>query len=123
MQSGSVAQRLEQGTHNSTEAEGMYRQLRSHLVSPELRTHPRAQFIVVAGMGHPGFGCGETSRRRGSPVPATVTASSKLLRAYLAIDTKICGPPAIDREFSTIDSLTLLDLRALPAIIRAHFLR
>jgi len=29
----------------------------------------------------------------------------------------------MDREFGTIDFLTLLDLRALPAIIRAHFLR
>jgi hypothetical protein len=83
----------------------------------------RAQFGVVAGMGHPGFGCGETSRRPGSPIPATVAASSKLLHAYLAIGAKICEPPAIDREFGTIDFLTRLDLRALPAIIRAHFLR
>jgi putative hemolysin len=41
----------------------------------------------------------------------------------LAIGAKICWPPAIDREFGTIDFLTLLDLRALPAIIPAHFLR
>jgi hypothetical protein len=61
--------------------------------------------------------------RPGSTIPATVTASSKLLRVYLAIGAKICRPPASDREFSTIDFLTLLDLRALPAIIRAHFLR
>jgi putative hemolysin len=45
-----------------------------------------------------------------------------LLRAYLAIGAKICGPPAIDREFGTIDFLTLLDLHKLPAIVRAHFL-
>ena len=32
---------------------------------------------------------------------------------------KICGPPAIDREFGTIDFLTLLDLHALPAIVRS----
>jgi hypothetical protein len=62
--------------------------LQSHLVSSELRTHPRAQFSVVAGMGHPGPRCGETSRRPGSPIPATVTASSKLLHAYLAIGRK-----------------------------------
>jgi putative hemolysin len=46
-----------------------------------------------------------------------------LLRAYLAIGAKICGPPAIDRDFGTIDFLTLLGIRALPAIVRAHFLR
>ncbi|MEW6303323.1 MAG: GNAT family N-acyltransferase [Verrucomicrobiota bacterium] len=38
----------------------------------------------------------------------------KLLLAYLSIGAKICGPPAIDREFKTIDFLTLLDLATLP---------
>jgi putative hemolysin len=46
----------------------------------------------------------------------------KLLRAYLAIGAKICGPPALDRQFQTIDFLTLLDLRAMPAAARERFL-
>jgi len=46
----------------------------------------------------------------------------KLLRAYLSLGAKICGPPALDREFKTIDFLTLLDLRALPDAVRNHFL-
>ena len=46
----------------------------------------------------------------------------KLLRAYLAIGAKICGPPALDREFKTIDFLTLVDLENLPAATRARFL-
>jgi len=46
----------------------------------------------------------------------------KLLRAYLSVGAKICGPPALDREFKTIDFLTLLDLEALPALARARFL-
>lgn len=46
----------------------------------------------------------------------------KLLRAYLSIGAKICGPPAFDREFKTIDFLTLLDLRQLPEAVRNHFL-
>jgi putative hemolysin len=46
----------------------------------------------------------------------------KLLRAYLSMGAKICGPPAIDREFKTIDFLTLLDLEALPALVRWRFL-
>jgi putative hemolysin len=37
----------------------------------------------------------------------------KLLGAYLSLGAKICGPPAIDREFKTIDLLTLLDLSVL----------
>ena len=45
------------------------------------------------------------------------------MRAYLAIGAKLSGPPALDREFGTIDFLTLLDLHALPAIVRAHFFK
>jgi len=36
----------------------------------------------------------------------------KLLGAYLALGAKVCGPPAIDREFRTIDLLTWIDLNA-----------
>jgi putative hemolysin len=46
----------------------------------------------------------------------------KLLRAYLTIGAKICGPPALDREFKTIDFLTLLDLHRLPSGVRNRFL-
>jgi putative hemolysin len=45
----------------------------------------------------------------------------KLLRAYLSVGAKICGPPALDRQFKTIDFLTLLDLQSLPAPIRQKF--
>ena len=37
----------------------------------------------------------------------------KLLAAYLALGIKLCGPPAIDREFKTIDFLTLFDLEQI----------
>ncbi|WP_263408917.1 GNAT family N-acetyltransferase [Terriglobus tenax] len=37
----------------------------------------------------------------------------KLLRSYLALGARICGEPAIDREFRTIDFLTLMDLERL----------
>lgn len=46
----------------------------------------------------------------------------KLLRAYLAIGAKICGAPAIDRQFKTIDFLTMLDLRLMPDGARERFL-
>jgi len=46
----------------------------------------------------------------------------KLLRAYLSLGAKICGPPALDRQFKTIDFLTLLDLESLPALARQRFL-
>ncbi len=63
---------------------------------------------------------------RTMPAPSysfTIAASGekaqppKLLRTYLAVGAHICGPPAIDREFKTIDFLTLMDLKNLsPAI-------
>jgi putative hemolysin len=36
----------------------------------------------------------------------------RLLSAYLALGAGICGPPAIDREFRTIDFLTWLDVES-----------
>ena len=46
----------------------------------------------------------------------------KLLRAYLTVGAKICGPPALDHHFKTIDFLTLLDLESLAPVARARFL-
>jgi putative hemolysin len=46
----------------------------------------------------------------------------KLLRAYMSVGAKICGPPALDRQFQTIDFLTFLDLQAMPAAARERFL-
>jgi putative hemolysin len=70
---------------------------RRHLVEPQLRTSP-----VSA------FDCSLDHLSEETPkIP-------KLLRAYLSMGAKICGPPALDRQFKTIDFLTLLDLQQLP---------
>ena len=37
----------------------------------------------------------------------------KLFRIYLRHGAKVCGPPAIDREFKTIDYLVLFDVAAM----------
>ena len=53
-----------------------------------------------------------------SPAPATPPAPvhiPRLLSAYLALGAAVCGPPAIDREFRTIDFLTWLDIES-PAV-------
>lgn len=49
-------------------------------------------------------------------------AAPKLLRTYLGVGAKICGAPAWDREFGTIDFLTLLDLEQLSPAARNRFL-
>jgi putative hemolysin len=46
---------------------------------------------------------------------------TRLFQAYLDISARVCGPPAIDREFKTIDFLTLVDLQALPDRVRRRF--
>jgi putative hemolysin len=44
------------------------------------------------------------------------------LKTYLVIGARIAGPPAWDREFGTIDFLTLLDLKTVSASARHRFL-
>jgi putative hemolysin len=78
---------------------------RRHLVQPALRTKP---------WPHCECSLRELSEE-GVEVP-------KLLRAYLGMGARICGVPAIDRQFGTIDFLTLLDLEVLPAQARSRLL-
>jgi len=96
------------------EGKAMYRKLRSYLVGPELRTLPHTQFAIVAEGDHLGLGRGANTHEPGQ--------RPQLLQAP-ALGARICGLPAIDREFGTIDFLALLDLHALPAIVRANCLR
>lgn len=78
---------------------------RNHLVAPAFRTRPQ-----------PGHECALLHLAESSPkIP-------KLLRAYLSIGARICGPPALDRAFKTIDFLTMLDLKTVPAQVRGKFL-
>lgn len=78
---------------------------RKHLAGPDWRTRPL-----------PAYDC---PLDRLTDEPCQIP---KLLRAYLGIGAKICGPPALDRSFKTIDFLTLLDLEALPPLARQRFL-
>jgi putative hemolysin len=120
-------------SQDPVEGAEVYRQLRGYLVDQTLRTEPRAEFIVTGGAEAGWFGAHSHQALPGSsafakatadkPPSATAGASCRLLRAYLTIGAKICGPPALDSEFGTIDFLTLLDLHKLPGIVRAHFLR
>lgn len=69
-----------------------------YLVMPNLRTTP-----------HPEYACIPENQLETQPdIP-------KLLRAYLTVGAQICGPPALDKAFGTIDFLTLLDLKNLSA--------
>ena len=78
---------------------------RKHLVEARFRTRPQ-----------PNYECPLSHLAdEGPKIP-------KLLRAYLSVGARICGPPALDREFKTIDFLTFLDLQTLPPAARARFM-
>ena len=84
----------------------MYEQLSRFLTPMELRTCPAAGYELPPAEG---LTLGETK------VP-------KLLKTYIAVGARICAPPAWDREFGTIDFLTLLDLAQLSPAARSRFM-
>ena len=84
----------------------VYEAMREQLVESQLRTTPQPAFAIPL-----------------MPAQSASDKIPKLLRAYLAVGAKICGPPAIDREFQTIDFLTFLDLEALHPRVYARFMK
>lgn len=109
-------------------AEGwqMYRQLENFRVPPEFGTVPTRAYACP--MGQQGKDAQPLSGTLGgsNPNAATIHLPSaqvpKLLKTYLAIGARIAAPPAWDRNFRTIDFLTLLDLRLLSSSARNRFL-
>lgn len=92
-------------SQDAAEGAAVFERLADYSVENMLRTEPQPAFTM--------------------PLPAVNGAKAdipKLLRTYLAIGARVCGPPAIDREFRTIDFLTLLDLAGLHPRVRARFL-
>lgn len=71
-----------------------WRRLQVHAAQPGLMTLPR-----------PGYACSLAVAGDPPKIP-------RLLTAYLALGAKVCAPPAIDRDFGTIDFLTWLDLES-----------
>lgn len=105
-------------SQNPSEGWQMYRQLEHYRVAKEFETKPTA-----------GYACPiepEDARALHSASlnvqEATAVKVPKLLKTYLAIGARIAAAPAWDREFGTIDFLTLLDLRLLTASARNRFL-
>jgi putative hemolysin len=83
-----------------------YEKLRKHLPPEELQTNPKQDYLCIDDSTDP------------SPTPKI----PKLLSAYLLLGSWICGPPALDRQFKTIDFLTLLDLESLTPKVAAKYL-
>jgi putative hemolysin len=91
-------------SQDENEAMALYEQLQGkYLIEPALRTNPR-----------PEFACRINNKMAAPPV------TPRLFRAYLDVSARLCGPPAIDREFKTIDFLTLFDLQRAPDRVRTR---
>ena len=101
----------------------VYRQLERYRVSPEFETEPTLAYacpIEPAG-AHTQLSPQTEDMSLRTP-PPTEDKVPKLLKTYVAIGARICGPPAWDRDFGTIDFLTLLDLRLTSRSARNRFL-
>jgi putative hemolysin len=91
-------------SQNENEGMALYEELRGkYLIDPAFRTNPKPESRC-----HPD--------NNTTPPPAT----PRLFRAYLDVSARLCGPPAIDREFKTIDFLTLIDLQRIPDRVRTR---
>jgi putative hemolysin len=95
-------------TQNVAEGWAMLERLRKHLAPAKLQTRPTLEYQLP---------CLTRSWQGELPEPP------KLLRMYLMLGAYICGEPAIDRQFKTIDFLTLLDLERLAPSFRSRFLK
>jgi putative hemolysin len=92
-------------SQNEQEGMALYDKLRDkYLVDAPLRVQPK-----------PAYRCAASS------VPLEAPRPPRLFRAYLEISARLCGPPAIDREFKTIDFLTFMDLERMPDRVRTRF--
>lgn len=79
-----------------------FKKLSKHLAEPRFITSPTLR-----------YSCETDNRSDEFSLPSRKAEIPRLMRAYLTLGARICGAPALDLEFKTIDFLTLLDLRAL----------
>lgn len=106
-------------------AEGwqMYRQLEQYRVAKEFETMPTEKYACPTE--HVGRDAQQPAGQEISSLSGDTQNTvkvPKLLKTYLAIGARIAAPPAWDREFGTIDFLTLLDLKSLSSAARHRFL-
>lgn len=97
----------------------MYRQLDQYRVNPEFETVPTANYACPSEQE------GRHAQPQCQPSRTHDTGAvkiPKLLKTYLAIGARIAAAPAWDREFGTIDFLTLLDLKMISSAARNRFL-
>jgi putative hemolysin len=103
-------------------AEGwqVYRQLSQYGVSREFETMPTVRYACP--IEQKGQGAQPPARQELRTHTHSLDNIPRLLKTYMAIGARIAAPPAWDREFGTIDFLTLLDLKLISPAARNRFL-
>lgn len=85
---------------------GLYQRfVEEGLISEKMKARPRPEYILPPFDGY---------------YPETIPLPP-LLKGYLRLGSKICGEPALDEEFGSIDFLMLLDTADVPERFRRHF--
>lgn len=85
---------------------------REGAVHPAMNVHPQ-----------PGWECYDEQDPPAVPAGGAPVTLPQLFRIYLRYGAKVCGPPAIDRFFKTIDYLVVLDTEELDPETRNMFFR
>ncbi len=94
-------------TQDPAEGLAAWRVLQPYRAEPPWLTQPLPSFeCLCAGA--------DASALASQPAPHI----PRLLSAYLAVGARLCGPPAIDREFRTVDFLTWLDVESPSVVAR-----
>jgi len=89
---------------------------RRGMLSDKLAAKPRTGFALDPVSRE------EAARRAEEMGEGLVRTLPPLFKGYLRLGAKICGVPAHDREFGTIDFLILLDMREIPERYARRFL-
>ena len=86
-------------SRNPADGTALYNSLPPKWIAPApYRTVPHAELICVGGSE-----------------PSSPPEVPRLMKGYLLQGAQVCGPPALDREFGTIDFLTIMDVRNIPS--------
>lgn len=95
-------------SQNAREGLAVYEKLKeSGQLSKDYLVHPQ-----------PDFACPPDAMTSEETVSTRIP---RLMRAYLSFGAKICGPPALDKAFKTIDYLALFDVSTLSDSVLAFY--
>ncbi len=109
-------------TMDKEEIKGIYHYLKEqgHLTE-EMKVRPKGKFRVPGMAGHlrklkkkPYVSVADDSSIHGQSIPP-------LLKSYLKVGAKVCGVPALDRDFRCIDFLTLLKVQDISEAYNRKF--